>query len=149
MKRELSKHWTTGSIKRRRCAISALEVIVSLTLLVSVLGLSASLIVHHGRLLVTQRHYRQALDELSNQLDRLTSLPADDVPHAVEQISVSPFAAARLSGAKLSAELKPADVGQRITLRLTWKELHEQSETMTGWVLPRTGGLAEKSGAAR
>jgi hypothetical protein len=148
MKRELSKYPATGSIKRCRRAFGSLEVIVALTLLLSVLSLSASLIVRHGRLLVTQRHYRQALDELSNQVDRLTALPADDVPQALKQVSLSQFAATRLPGAKLTADIKPADIGQRFILRLTWKEHHEQSETMTGWILPRTSGQAEKGSGA-
>jgi hypothetical protein len=107
-----------------------------------VLSLSVSLIVRHGHLLVAQRHYRQALDELSNQLDRLTGQPADDIARIVKQLSVSPFAASRLSAAKLSAELKPADIGQRVTLHMTWNEAHEQSVSMTGWVIPR-GGVDE------
>jgi hypothetical protein len=121
---------------RRRLAVSTLEVLVSLTLLMSMLSVSLPLIVRHGRLLTAQQHYRLALDELSNQLDRLTGTPAKDVPQVLKQLSVSPFTAARLVGAKLNAELKPAEIGQSFTVRLTWKEAQEQSATMTGWVLP-------------
>src|SRR2546423_15470355 len=121
---------------RRRLATSVLEVIVSLTLLMSVLSVSLPLIVRHGRLLMVQQHYRLALDELSNQLDRLTGMRAEDVPLALKQLSVSPFTAARLVGAKLNAEMKPAEIGQRLTVRLTWKDSQDQSATMTGWVLP-------------
>jgi len=121
---------------RRRVAISTLEVLVAFTLLTSVLSVSLPLIVRHGRLLVAQRHYRLALDELSNQLDRLTGMPAEDLPQALKQLSVSQFTAARLVGAKLNAELKPADIGQSLTLRLTWKESQEQTATMTSWIIP-------------
>src|SRR3954465_14988192 len=95
------------STRRPRRAASTLEVIVALTLLLSVLSLSVSLIMRHGHLLTAQRHYRQALDELSNQMDGRAALPADEVPQAVKQLSLSQFAAARLSAAKLSADLKP------------------------------------------
>ena len=133
------------AIKRRRGATSVLEVIVALTLLLSVLSLSVSLILRHGHLLTAQRHYRQALDELSNQMDRVTALPEDEVPQALKQLSLSPFAVARLSAAKLSADLKPGDMGQRITMRLTWNESHEQIVSMTGWIFPQTGPPAKKS----
>src|SRR6266480_5409484 len=113
---------------RRRLATSTLEVLVPLTLLMSVLSVSLPLIVRHGRLLMVQQHYRLALDELSNQLDRLTGMRAEDVPLALKQLSVSPFTAARLVGAKLNAELKPAEIGQSFTIRLTWNESQEQSE---------------------
>jgi hypothetical protein len=130
-------HANRRAAKRRtanRRALSSLEVLVSLTLLLSVLSCSMVLIARHGRLLVAQRHYRIALDELSNQLDRITALPAADVPEAVKKVSVSHFAAERLPGAKLSGELKPADVGQRVNLRLVWKEHAEQAASLTGWV---------------
>src|SRR5215212_289210 len=119
-----------------RLGTSVLEVLVAFTLLTSVLSLSLPLIVRHGRLLIAQQHYRLALDELSNQLDRLTGMPADDVPQAIKQVSVSQVTAAHLVGAKLSAELKPADIGQSVLLRLTWNEAQEQSATMAGWILP-------------
>jgi hypothetical protein len=121
---------------RRRLAVSALEVLVSLTLLTTVLSVSLPLIVRHGHLLKAQQHYRLALDELSNQLDRLTGIPAEDVPQALKQLTLSSFTAARLVGAKLTTELKPADIGQSVTVRLTWHDSQEQSATMTGWVLP-------------
>ena len=98
MKRELSKHPVGYSTRRAPSRSELLEVIVALTLLVTVLSLSMSLIVRHGRLLIAQRHYRQALDELSNQMDRVTALPADDVPQTLKQLSLSEFAAARLHG---------------------------------------------------
>src|SRR5207247_1900824 len=131
---------------RYRRAISTLEVLVSLTLLMTVLSVSLSLIVRHGHLLVAQRHYRLALDELSNQLDRLTSQPSEDAQQAINQLSVSPFTAGRLPAAKLSAELKPADIGQRVTLRLVWHELHEETVSMTGWTFPRAGRPANRTG---
>lgn len=137
MRLERSTDRTACSIRPCRRAASTLEAIVALTLLLSVLSLSVSLIVRHGHLLVAQRHYRQALDELSNQLDRFTGLPAEDISQLLKQLSVSPFAASRLSAAKLSAELKPADIGQRVTLHMTWNEAHEQRVSLTGWVIPR------------
>jgi hypothetical protein len=146
MKCELSKRPAVRSNRHCRGATSTLEVIVALTLLLSVLSLSVSLIMRHGHLLTAQRHYRQALDELSNQMDKVTALPADEVPQALKQLSLSPFAVARLSAAKLKADLKPADVGQRITMQLTWNESHEQTVSMTGWIFPQTGPPAKRTG---
>jgi hypothetical protein len=137
MERPPSNNSGALSLQRRRRAASILEVTVALSLLVSVLSMSVSLIFRHARLLTDQRHYRQALDELSNQMDRLTALPADDVAQVLTQLSPSEFAAARLTAVKLSADLKPADGGQRLTLRLTWNDGNEQAIAMTGWVFSR------------
>ena len=122
---------------RRRQATTMLEVIVSLSLLMSALSLSLPLILQQGRLLIEQRNYRLALDELSNQLDRLSATSADDLPTVLRKIAVSPFTAEKLHDAKLASDLKPADVGQRLTLKLTWKNAQEQKVTLAVWIVPR------------
>lgn len=125
--------------RRRPCpATSSLEVLVALTLLTSVLACSVPLVVRHGRLLAAHRDYRLALDELSNQLDRLTALPEDQLPAALNQLAPSPFAAERLPGAELRGQLEPADIGQRLVLRLSWDEPQRRAApvSMAAWILP-------------
>lgn len=122
-----------------------LEVIVSLTLLMSVLSVALPLMFRHGHLLVAQRHYRQALDELSNQLDRLTSLSDADLDKALKQLSPSPFVVARLSNVKLRGASKPDDGARRVTLQLSWNDPREERVTMTGWVFPLKDGAAKRS----
>jgi len=123
-----------------RCGISALEVLVAFTLLSSVLALSTQLIVQHGRLLKVQRDYRMALDELSNQLERIGALPDGDRSEALQKLTPSTFVAARLPGAKLHGALDALDLGQRLTLRLSWNEPQRVAApvVMTAWILPRT-----------
>ena len=78
--------------------------------------------------------YRLALDELSNQLDRLTSLPGDELSLAVKELQLTPFTAERLSDAKLVGEIAPTDVGQRVTLRLTSRDPNGLKVSMAGWM---------------
>jgi hypothetical protein len=120
-----------------RCATSSIEVFVGLTLLTTVLSLSAPLIVRHGRMLIAHRHYRIALDELTNQLDRLTALPADEVAAAVGKLSPSEFASTRLPGVKLQSRLKSADIGQRVILTITWDEpeRHKAPVSLAAWIV--------------
>jgi hypothetical protein len=132
---------TTTSSRR---GTSALEVLVALTLLTSTLSLSLPLVVRHGRLLVDQRDYRLALDELSNQMDRLTALPENEVQTAREGLAVSEFAAARLSQAKLSREFEPVDIGGRLTLRLTWGGQEQHDVSMAAWIIPRPPQLDQE-----
>jgi hypothetical protein len=121
-----------------RRGTGSLDLLVSFTLLVTVISVSTPLIVRHGRLLKSQRDYRLALDELSNQMDRLTTLPADDLPQAVKQLSPSTFVTDRLHGAKLGGELQPAESGMRITLTLSWKETERVRApvVLAAWVFP-------------
>src|SRR5687768_13350247 len=88
---------------------SSIELVVSCTLLSVVLTGATGLVVRHGRLLAAHRDYQLALDEVSNQLERLTALPADDLPQALQQLKPSDFAAERLPGAELRGQLDAAD----------------------------------------
>ncbi len=122
---------------KTRRGISAVEVLVSITLLMTVLSCSMVLIMRHGRMMVAQRHYRIALDELSNQMDRITALPAEQVADSMKKLAVWPFTAERLVGAKLTGELKPTDVGQRVVLRMAWKDSStDETVSLAGWVFP-------------
>ena len=125
----------------RRTATSTLEVIVACTLLTSVLTVFTPLVVKHRRLLTAQRDYRLALDELSNQLERLTTLPEGEVSAALERLQPSEFAASRLPGAELRGELHAIDFGQRLKLELTWDEPQRSAApvSLCAWLLPRSG----------
>ena len=125
----------TWAVPHRR-GVSLIEVLVSFTLLTSAMTLSLPLVVRHGRLLSAQRDYRVALDEVSNQLERITAITPDQVPNALERLTVSPAAAEKLRGATLSGELTPVDIGGRVMLRLTWAGLHGPTVTMSAWVFP-------------
>ena len=124
-------------MRRRPClGTSSIEVIVAFTLLTSVLSLSVPLVVRHGRLLTSQRHYRLAIDELSNQLERLTALPEPELPEALDELTPSPFIVARLPGVELRYELKPMDYGQRLTLLVSWDEPQRRAApvSMAAWM---------------
>jgi hypothetical protein len=117
---------------------TTLELLVAFTLLSTVLTASLPLVVRHQRILATARHYRLALDELSNQLERLTALSAADVPEELERLEPSAFTAERLSGAELTGMFEPADLGQRLTLQLVWDEpqRREAPASLAAWIPP-------------
>lgn len=121
-----------------RRGITTIEVIVAFTLLSTVLSAAIPLVVRHRQILADHRSYRLALDELSNQLDRLTMLPEDKLQAALEELSPSELAAHRLPGATLSAELEAEDIGQRIVLHISWDGTHRQAPvTLVGWAFPQ------------
>jgi hypothetical protein len=110
--------------------------LVACTLLGTVLSVAAPLVVQHHRLLTAHRDYQMALDELSNQLERLTALPATDLPAAMEKLTPSEFTANHLHGTKLTGELVDADQGQRLTLHLVWDEPQRKSApvSLAAWI---------------
>jgi hypothetical protein len=141
-----SKSGSVGKIRLRRCGSTSYEVLVAFTLLTTLLSLSLSSMVRHDRLLKSEQNYRLALDEVSNQLDRLTALPGSELSQAVKELQLTPFTAERLADAKLVGEIAPTDIGQRVTLRLTSRAPNGPKVTMAGWVFhPRSlaGGQAK------
>ena len=114
-----------------------LEVLVSLTLLMSVLSVSTPLIVRHGRLMTSQRQYRIGLDEVSNQLERLSALNEAELGRAIDVLTPSDFIAQRLPGAKLQGQLDATDLGRRLTVRLTWDGVQRGAATiaMAAWIV--------------
>jgi Tfp pilus assembly protein FimT len=130
-----------------RRGASMLEILVACTLLGTVLSVATPLVVRHNRLLTAHREYQMALDELSNQLERLGALPAAELPAAVEKLAPSELAAAHLSGAKLTGELAAADEGQRLTLHLVWDEPQRKSApvSMASWIYRKADAAPQET----
>jgi hypothetical protein len=130
----------TGTIAAppARAGTSTLDALVAFTLLVTTLSVATPLVVRHGRLLKSQRDYRLALDELSNQMDRLVATSASDLPEAIQQLAPSEFLIKRIPSAQISGELQTVDGGMRVVLQLTWIELagRRTPVSLAGWVFP-------------
>ena len=128
----------TRTVRSRRAATTTVELIVAMSLLTGLIGAATTLVFRHGRLLASYRDYQCALDELTNQLDRLTALPPTDVDAALRELKPSEFAAERLPGAELQAEIESIDVGRRVTLSLKWDEPRrsEAPVRLAAWLVP-------------
>jgi hypothetical protein len=133
---------------RRPCGTTSFELLVAFTLLITAVSTAMPLMVRHGRLLTAQRDYRLALDELSNQLDRIGALPPAEVPAAAQGATASPFLLERIPTAKLTGRTEPAAGGTRVTLSLSWgaKGRERSPISLSTWVFPAK--LASAGGAA-
>lgn len=131
---------------RRRTASTLIELLVAFTLLTALLGAALPLIVRHQQLLASARTYRLALDELSNQLETLTALDAEQLPAALETLAPSPFAIERLPGAELNATLDSSRDQPRLTLSLAWDEPGRRDKplTLVAWLDPSAQAPEEK-----
>jgi hypothetical protein len=125
-------------LAKSRLGLTALEIFVALTLLSVGLSISASLLVRHQRLLAADRHYRLAMDELCNQLEQLTALSSTELSAAIGEVKPSRFAVRHLPGVELHGELHPDDMGQRVTLSITWDERPSSAAplALSAWHFP-------------
>ena len=131
-----------------RPGTTIVELLVSLTLLTAVLGAALPLVVRHGRILASARQYRLALDELSNQAERITMLRHDDAATALNEIRPSPFAVEHLPGVEINAELTVSEGAKRVTLFLSWDEPGRRAApvSLVAW-LPHKAATVNDSAA--
>lgn len=129
---------------KHRSGSTALEALVAFTLLSAALTFATPLVVQHSRLLKAQRDYRLALDEVSNQIERLSLLPTDELSGALSQLKPSELTVAKLPGAELGGKLDDSDIGRRLTLRLSWQSQGSPTTvSLTTWLLPASPGRAQ------
>ncbi|QDS86865.1 hypothetical protein EC9_10400 [Rosistilla ulvae] len=119
----------------RRGGGSMIELVVSATLLVALIGTFAPMSLSAGRLWQQTRHHQLALDELSNHLDRLLALPEDQRNAEIESLEPSAAAQAALPDARLTAvEVSDGD-GVRLTIQIDWqRQTPAQPLSLTGWI---------------
>lgn len=132
-----------------RRAITTVEMIVAFTLLTSTLSVALPLVVRHDRLIAEQRHYRLALDELSNQLERLTALPPQDVTAALEALEPTELVSDRLPSVTLSGRLEAEEIGSRLTLEISWGSRPQSIPALqlVGWIAPESQPANESRAA--
>ena len=97
------------------------ELIVAATLLVSAIGTAVPLAIAARRVQRDARHYRLAVGELSNQLERLGSLDAEQRDVALGELTPSDEIREVLVGATLRGEILRDDDGTRLVLTLNWQ----------------------------
>ena len=127
--------------RERRRGTTTIELVVSFSLLATLLGVAVPLTVRHGRILTSARHYRIALDELSNQAEMLAAVDPDEAAASIELLEPSEFAAERLPGVELFANAsEPDDAGaRRVRVSIVWDEPGRRDNplALTIWLTPR------------
>lgn len=118
-----------------RSGFTVTEMLVSALLLISIMSLVGPLAVRTGRLWQQTRHGRLALEELSNQLDRLTHLSTEERTVALAKLAPTESIRTALSNPQLSAKTLHDQDGQRLVLQLTWDRAGAPGKlTLVGWL---------------
>lgn len=107
-------------IRRQRAGVTLTETLVAATLLVTALSVVTQMAARCGRLRQDGELHQVALEELSNQLDRLLAMADDPDGDALRDLTLSAAAARRLPGAQLRATQVDDAQGRRLLLELSW-----------------------------
>ena len=132
----------TGRANKQRRGITLFELLVAFGILSVIISVSAGLLVRHGRLLVSGRNQRLAVEELANRMEILQALPPVERDAFLAAPAPSLFAAAHLPGATLTAVADAPDAGlQRIELAIEWNEPGRRGHPLrlAGWLRSASG----------
>ncbi len=122
----------------RRAGASLTELVVAGSVLITATGLVATSAVGSQRLHRQEQQYRVAVDELSNQLERLTLMQEDELKMALEELRVSDWAAQSLTGAVLAGISIDDEQGERVVLTIHWAHIGKAKPlTAVGWMSRR------------
>ncbi len=120
---------------KSRAGLTLVELMVAATLIVSGLTMIGKLTVTSGRMWQQTRQEQVALEELSNQLERLLALPPDQRDEAISELAPSAFAAERLQEATITARTFADSAGQRLELQINWNRHTPAKPLMlVGWI---------------
>ncbi|MBX3434349.1 MAG: hypothetical protein KF847_13580 [Pirellulales bacterium] len=127
----------TRVLHRERRGAMLVECFVAAGVLMTAVGIVATIIVQQGRLAIATRHERLVLEELSNQLDRLTLFPPDEAAAALDRLAPSPRLVDALDQPRLVGRLRDDADGSRIELGLEWSEGpgRERRRALVGWLI--------------
>ncbi len=121
----------------RRTGSMVTELLVAATLLLSSITIASQLTIQSRRLWVDVRHHQLALDELSNQLERLVTLDTETAKSQLARLEPSESAEQTLANVKLQGNWLDDDDGRRITLSIQWDRPAPATPlTMMAWVVP-------------
>jgi len=121
-----------------RAGLMIPDLIVAATLTLALIGTLTTCTVRCGRLMIDTRHHQLALDELSNQLERLVAFSEQERAKAILELTPSDEVARVLSKATMAAETIIDASGTRIVLRLNWdRGALATPLKLTAWTKPQ------------
>ena len=119
------------------------EVMVSAVLITAMVSLISTIVVRSGRMSQQTRQAQFAMDELSNQMERITLLPVDQLEQAIKALEISDEFHSSVPDALLSGKVVRDDDSTRVVLDLDWqRNTPSLPLTLVAWVDP---GLSTKS----
>ncbi len=130
-------HNRCQKLRTTRHGLGMTELIVAATLLITALSLLVTLSFRTGKLWQDSRHYQLAVQELTNQQERLTSLDETALDTALTELVVSAAMQNALPNPRLTGKKISDDDGTRVLLEINWDRLGTAHPlSLVGWIAP-------------
>ena len=134
-RRSLGTRW--GRLHLHRSGTTLAELLVTATLLITGLTLISQGAVQTQRIWQATRHHQLALDELANQVDRLTAMKPIERTESLASLLPSESIRAILDNPTLKGEAVSDEDGDRIVLSMEWDRVGPAIPvTLVGWIPP-------------
>ena len=118
-----------------RAGTTLAEVLVALSILLTLFTVSTVAVVRIARIWRQTSHHELAMDELSNQMERLLATPEDEVTAAIENLKISDSVGRSLPNTTLSAKRIQDDLGERIVMSMNWEQPASQPTLqLVAWI---------------
>lgn len=126
----------------RRRGTSMIECVVSASILIVAMGTVTTMAFRLSRVWIQTGHQRIAMNELTNQIERLIESEPDKIDAMISDLKPSPAVERSLDQPHLSGRRVNDGFGDRVTLQLQWRSTHPIGAVeLTGWIDP----IAEES----
>jgi hypothetical protein len=129
---------TANPVSHSRRGTTIAEFVVACALLGSSMLFVVPSAVRIGRLQRAIRHDRIAMDEITNQMDRLTQLSVGQLKQELGILTPSEFGMSGLPNPKMSGTLQESEDGYRLVLEISWNSPGRLVAplAMTTWIYP-------------
>lgn len=141
MKRTLLKNQSS------RAGLLKVEALLAMLMLVVAMNFAGPMIARINHLWVDTQTHQFAIDELSNQMDVLVQLAPAKVEETLQDLRVSEAFDKAVPGATLTGELSEDQLGQRLTLSLSWIDVADAKPIqLSGWLVSESSKGADREG---
>lgn len=130
-----SRNIRIGHTNRNNRGILKMEVMVATVILIAAMSFASTMVHRINRLWTSAQQHQFAISELSNQVESIVRLAPGKASEALETIDVSDACKETLKDASLSGEIVKDELGNRVTLKLTWNERKDANPVeLSAWL---------------
>ncbi|TWT95030.1 hypothetical protein [Neorhodopirellula pilleata] len=123
----------------KRPGTTVIECVVAASVLMVAMGTVTTMAFRASRMWSEVGHQRIAMNELANQIERITDAAPDEIDQLISNLQPSQMAQENLDQPTITATRVRDSLGDRVDMELTWRSAYPVAPVrLTGWVTAPT-----------